>query len=89
MKRISKNQTLTKADRETAVAMDAAAFVIQNFTDQIESFQGVVQSIHARLETMPPEERRQIEEAGAVLRKVRASAVLLPMPEVPARSDDR
>ncbi|MFE3386327.1 tyrosine-type recombinase/integrase [Streptomyces anulatus] len=78
-----------KADRETAMAMDAAAFVIQNFTDQIESFQGVVRSIHDRLKTMPLEERRQIEEAGAVLRKVRASAVLLPMPEVPARSDDR
>ncbi|MFJ8345183.1 hypothetical protein ACIQ9J_02180 [Streptomyces sp. NPDC094153] len=49
----------------------------------------MVQGLQERLKTMPPEERREIEEAGAVLRKVRASAVLLPMPEVPARSEAR
>jgi integrase len=77
-----------KADRETAQAIDAAPFVIQNLTDQIQSFQQVVESIRDRLAAMPDEERQHIEEAGAVLRKVRASAALLPVPRVPARKND-
>jgi hypothetical protein len=77
-----------KADRETARAMQAAGFVIRNITDQIDSYQSVVVGIRTKLAAMPEDERRHIEEASAVLRKVRAAAPLpvLPVPTVPARS---
>ncbi|AWZ06644.1 MULTISPECIES: site-specific integrase [unclassified Streptomyces] len=77
-----------KADRESAVAMGAAAFVIRNLTDQIESFQAVVTGIRTALAEMPEAERHHIEEAAAVLRKVRAAEPpnLLPIVGLPNRS---
>jgi hypothetical protein len=77
-----------KADRETARAMQAAEFVIRNITDQIDSYQSVVVGIRIKLAAMPEDERRHLEEASAVLRKVRAAASLpvLPVPTVPSRS---
>ncbi|MFD3504237.1 hypothetical protein [Streptomyces sp. NPDC058678] len=77
-----------KADRETARAMQAAEFVIRNITDQIDSYQSVVVGIRTKLAAMSEDERRHIEEASAVLRKVRAAVPLavLPVPTVPARS---
>jgi len=76
-----------KADRETAIDLFSAEFVIRNLTDEILSFEAVVASIRKKLATMPEAERRQIEEAGTVLRKVRASAPspVIPVPKVPAR----
>jgi hypothetical protein len=80
-----------KADRETARALDVAAFVVRNLTDQIDSFQNVVTKIRTQLAAMPDSERLELEEAAAVLRKVRAAAPLpiLPIPTVSARSNDQ
>ena len=80
-----------KADRETARALDVADFVVQNLTDQIDSFQNVVTKIRAQVAAMPDDERRHLEEAAAVLRKARAAAPLplLPVPSMPARSNPR
>ena len=60
---------------------------MRNFSDQIDSFQNVVTSMRTQLELMPDDERRHLEEASAVLRKVRAAAPLpiLPVPAIPAR----
>ncbi|MFH9967645.1 tyrosine-type recombinase/integrase [Streptomyces mirabilis] len=76
-----------KADREMARALGTAEFVVRNFTDQIDSFHSVVTSIKRQLEAMPDDERRHLEEASAVLRKVRAAAPtpVLPVPSIPAR----
>lgn len=76
-----------KADREMARALGTAEFVVRNFTDQIDSFQSVVTSIKRQLEAMPEDERRHLEEASAVLRKVRAAAPtpVLPVPSIPDR----
>jgi len=77
-----------KADREMATVLGTAEFVVRNFSDQIDSFQNVVTSIRLQLEAMPEDDRRHIEEASAVLRKVRAAApppVVLPVPSIPAR----
>ncbi|MEV6764523.1 hypothetical protein AB0N16_28545 [Streptomyces sp. NPDC051105] len=76
-----------KADREMARALGTAEFVVRNFTDQIDSFQNVVASIRRQLEAIPDDERRHLEEASAVLRKVRAAAPppVLPVPSIPAR----
>ncbi|WP_434600471.1 tyrosine-type recombinase/integrase [Streptomyces sp. A5-4] len=80
-----------KADREMAVMMDVDPFVVRNLDDQIGSFQGVVATMRSLMEAMGVDERGEIEEAAAVLRKVRAVAgtgsVSLPMPVFPAARD--
>ncbi|MGW8985123.1 tyrosine-type recombinase/integrase [Streptomyces parvus] len=62
-----------RADRETAQAMDADAFVTRNLDDQIAAFRNVVATMHDQLAALPTDERLEIEEASAVLRKSRAS----------------
>ncbi|MFJ5095322.1 tyrosine-type recombinase/integrase [Streptomyces sp. NPDC088557] len=79
-----------KADREMARALGTAEFVVRNFSDQIDSFQNVVTSLRRQIEVMPEDDRRHLEEASAVLRKVRAAAAppalpVMPVPTVPAR----
>ena len=70
-----------RADRETARAMDAAAFVITALSDQITAFEQAVTRMKTRLAAMPPHERQEIEHAGALLRKARAAShhTLLPL----------
>ncbi|WP_211300350.1 site-specific integrase [Nocardia fluminea] len=62
-----------KADRETARAIDADDFVVRNLTDQITAFHGVIKAIRERMDQLPADERRSVDEAAAVLRKVRAA----------------
>jgi hypothetical protein len=76
------------ADRETAQAMGAAPFVTSALTAQIRAYQDVAATMRQRLAGLPAEERAEIEEASAVLRKARASArALLPLTVI--RSDGR
>ncbi|WP_405470432.1 tyrosine-type recombinase/integrase [Streptomyces anulatus] len=63
-----------KADREAARDAGVAQFVVNNFNDQIEAYQGVRENQKRRLEAMTPQERQEVEEAAAVLRKVRAGS---------------
>ncbi|MGW1046762.1 hypothetical protein [Streptomyces sp. NPDC002547] len=62
-----------RADHETAKAMDADDFVVSNLTDQITAFTNVADTMRDRLSSLPRDEREEIEEASAVLRKVRAT----------------
>ncbi|WP_406279312.1 tyrosine-type recombinase/integrase [Nocardia sp. NBC_00881] len=62
-----------KTDREIAQAMDADEFVVRNLTDQIAAFQRVVEVIREHLDQLPTDERHAVEEASAVLRRVRAA----------------
>ncbi|MET7784465.1 tyrosine-type recombinase/integrase [Streptomyces sp. NPDC005388] len=70
-----------RADLETAKAMDADDFVARNLTDQITAFTNVAGTMRDRLSSLPEAEREEIEEASAVLRKVRATRdhTLLPL----------
>ncbi|MER5359500.1 site-specific integrase [Streptomyces sp. NPDC002785] len=70
-----------RADRETALAMDAAGFVVDNLTAQIVSYEEVTEKMRRRMASMPEEERAELEEAAAVLRRLRAgeSRKLLPL----------
>ncbi|WP_308124601.1 hypothetical protein [Streptomyces sp. NEAU-YJ-81] len=61
-----------RADRERARVMDAAGFVIDNLTSQINSYEGVAAKMRERMAGMPEHERTELEEAAAVLRRVRA-----------------
>jgi integrase len=79
-------------DREVALAMEAADWVIAGFDSQIGAYKEVTAKIHAQLADMDEDERAQIEELSTVLRKARAGtagrgAVALPMPTFRARDE--
>lgn len=69
------------ADRESALAIDAAEFVITCVTGQITAFEQVTDRMRRSLATFPTAERVEIEEAGTVVRRARAGAgsALLPL----------
>ncbi|CAL9675689.1 hypothetical protein SUDANB9_07801 [Streptomyces sp. enrichment culture] len=69
-----------RADRETALAMDAAEFVTTALTAQITAFEQVVTRMNRYLANMPANERAELEEASTVLRRARAGA---PRPVLP------
>ncbi|MFF2812543.1 tyrosine-type recombinase/integrase [Streptomyces sp. NPDC058000] len=70
-----------RADREKSRAMDAASFVIDNLTAQINSYEDVAAKMRERMAALPKDERTELEEAAAVLRRVRAGGdhKLLPL----------
>ncbi|MDQ0935072.1 tyrosine-type recombinase/integrase [Streptomyces turgidiscabies] len=74
-----------RADRETALAMDAAEFVITAFTAQITAYEQVTERMQRRLAALPAAQRQEIEEASTILRKARAgnTHTLLPLTTVP------
>ena len=61
-----------RADRETALAMDADEFVVRNLADQADAFAGVAVVMRDKLQALPDTERAEVEEASILLRKVRA-----------------
>ncbi|WP_371604698.1 site-specific integrase [Streptomyces sp. NBC_01220] len=69
-----------RADRESALAMDAAEFVTTALTAQITAFEQVVTRMNRYLADMPAHERAELEEASTVLRRARAGA---PRPLLP------
>lgn len=78
-----------KADKEMAVMMEVDEFAVRNLDDQIAAFKGTVETLRKLLESMGQDERNEVEEASAVLRKVRAvqghGSVSLPMPGFPGQ----
>jgi integrase len=76
-----------RADRETALAMDAADFVVRNLDEQVAAFGDVAGKMRDGVQALDPSERAEVEEASRVLRKMRAAAaerVLLPLTVLPA-----
>lgn len=65
-----------RADRETAQALNAAGFVIDNLNAQIAAFNQALNTMRQRLESLEPAERDRVEDAAATLRKARAGAAL-------------
>ena len=61
-----------RADRETALAMDADEFVVRNLADQADAFAGVAVAMRDKMQALPDTERAEVEEASILLRKVRA-----------------
>lgn len=62
-----------RADRETARAMNAAAYVITNLTAEIDAFTGVAEQMRHRLADLSPDEREDVERASKLLRRARAA----------------
>ncbi|MCF3167072.1 MULTISPECIES: tyrosine-type recombinase/integrase [Streptomyces] len=78
-----------KADKEMAVMMETDEFVVKNLDDQITAFKGTVETMRNLVEAMSETEREDVEQASAVLRKVRAAqgsrATALGMPAFPGQ----
>ncbi|HET9254980.1 MAG TPA: hypothetical protein VFO16_07225, partial [Pseudonocardiaceae bacterium] len=72
-----------RADRETARALDAATYVIDNLTAEITAFTRVAERMRHRLAELTPAERDEVEQAGKLLRRARAARQL---PIIPTSS---
>jgi BMFP domain-containing protein YqiC len=72
------------ADREIASAMDAAPFVVDNLDAQIRAFRNVLDVMRQALDQLDVEQREEVEQASAVLRKARAG-VSLPLEDITRR----
>lgn len=62
-----------KADKETALAMGTAEYVIRNLQDQIDSFKKIAANMREQIEALPEKEREELMESVKVLRKSRAA----------------
>jgi integrase len=65
-----------RADRETAEAICAAEYVIDNMTAEIAAFTRVAEQMRRRLAELPPAEREEVEQASKLLRRARAARQL-------------
>lgn len=70
-----------KAQRELAAASDTDSWVIANMSSEIDAFGNVAARMREHLDAMPADEREQIEQASAMLRRTRAGTprTLLPL----------
>jgi hypothetical protein len=78
-----------KANRETARAIDAAGFVIDNLTAEIDQFDTVIAAMRTQLQALDPTERERVEDASAVLRKTRAAQDKTLLPLTVVKRNDR
>ncbi|TDK88348.1 site-specific integrase [Mycobacterium paragordonae] len=76
------------ADREIALAMEAAPFVVANVDAQIAAFRTVLDTMRYALDRLDTAQREQVEQASAVLRKARAGA-LLPIEVITRRKESQ
>jgi hypothetical protein len=75
-----------------ARAMGAADYTIKGMEGEIADYLNVIKNMKAKLESMPDEERHEVEDASKVLRRLRAGSaaagpVALPMPIVRPASE--
>lgn len=75
-----------RADKEAALAMDAADWVVRNFDDQISAYSKSADEMRRRLEEMPEDERDRVEAASRELRKARSAAAFVPVQSLTTRS---
>lgn len=61
------------------IAGTAAPWVLHNMSDEIASFQAVVDKMTQQLAMLPDEERHDIDEASVAMRKAREHRPLLPL----------
>ncbi|MDX3634465.1 tyrosine-type recombinase/integrase [Streptomyces europaeiscabiei] len=75
-----------RADKEAALAMDAADWVVRNFDDQIRAYAQSADEMRRRLEELPEDERAAVEAASRALRKARSAAAFIPVQSLTTRS---
>ena len=62
-----------RADRETALAIGAADYVLANIGAEIDAFAAVADTMRRRLPSSTLRQRAEIEEASPILRRARAA----------------
>jgi hypothetical protein len=69
--------------------MGAAEYTIKGMEGEIADYLNVIKKMKAKMESMPDEERHEVEEASKILRRLRAGSgpVALPMPVVRAADE--
>jgi len=65
-----------RADRETAEAIGAADYVLDNLTAEIAAFSRVAEQMRHRMTELAPAEREEVEQASKLLRRARAARQL-------------
>ncbi|MET0703604.1 MAG: hypothetical protein ABWY93_28505 [Mycobacterium sp.] len=68
--------------------MKAAPFVIDNLNAQIDAFRNVLTIMRRALDRLDAQQRDQVEQASAVLRKARAGA-RLPLEDISRRKESQ
>jgi len=76
-----------KASLETARAIGSAHYTIAGIEGEITDYEKVIATMKTGMDAMPEAERREVEEASKILRRLRAGAtapgpVPLPMPAI-------
>jgi hypothetical protein len=61
-----------KSDRETAMALGSADFVIANLAAQIDAYTTILQTLRRGLQLVDEGEREAIDEASRIMRRARA-----------------
>ncbi|MGW1473686.1 hypothetical protein ACWCQJ_20895 [Streptomyces olivaceus] len=78
--------TELRADKEAALAMGAADWVIRNFDDQIAGYDKSRGQMRNTLDQLPEHERTAVEEAARELRKARSAAAFVSLESLKIRS---
>ena len=76
-----------RADRETALAIGAADYVLASLTAEIDAFTAVADTMRHRLSGLDPAQRAEVEEASRILRRARAARTL-PLTDITSRATD-
>ena len=65
-----------RADRETALAINAADYVLAGLSAEICAFTAVAEKMRSSLSLLDPAQRAEVEEASRILRRARAARTL-------------
>lgn len=84
---IEEQVTQLRADKAMAAASDVAQWVLDNFDEQISSYDKIRATMRSQLDAMPEDERSAVETSCSVLRIAR-QAVLIPAESLLRRPDD-
>ncbi|MFF6995582.1 hypothetical protein ACFY93_11555 [Streptomyces sp. NPDC008313] len=77
-----------RADKEAALAMEAADWVVRNLDDQIRAYSKSADEMRRKLDALPAEERAAVESASRELRKARSAAAFVPLQALTTRSSE-
>jgi integrase len=76
-----------RADRETALAIGAADYVLANLAAETGAFTAVADTMRRRLSELDPAQRAEVEEASRILRRARAARTL-PLTDITSRNTE-
>ena len=77
-----------RADKEAALAMEAADWVVRNLDDQTRAYSKSADEMRRKLDALPAEERAAVESASRELRKARSAAAFIPLQALTTRSSE-